>query len=148
MLLHQQLMSVHHVNAFFQDVHATQQASQCKLVLQLAEDKKQKIFDKSLGAIKHWLERFDTIIIGPGLGRDEMVHHVVIEVSPQSFKFTFSAGFFLLVCLLLQPHIAALTFVVVPFYGTLLLPEHGHRDPRSCYFTCVDQEILRLLTEI
>ncbi|DBB02509.1 hypothetical protein WJX82_002911 [Trebouxia sp. C0006] len=45
----------------------------------LAEDKKQKIFDKSLGAIKHWLERFDTIIIGPGLGRDEMVHHVVIE---------------------------------------------------------------------
>ncbi len=63
-----------------------------ELVLQLAEDKKQKIYDKSLGAIKHWLERFDTIIIGPGLGRDEMVHHVVIEVSPQSVKFTFSAG--------------------------------------------------------
>lgn len=48
--------------------------------MQLAEDKKQKILDTSLGAIKHWLERFDTIIIGPGLGRDEMVHHVVIEV--------------------------------------------------------------------
>ena len=55
-----------------------------ELVLQLAEDKKQKIFDKSLGAIKHWLERFDTIIIGPGLGRDEMVHYVVIEVSRQA----------------------------------------------------------------
>ena len=49
--------------------------------MQLAEDKKQKILDTSLGAIKHWLERFDTIIIGPGLGRDEMVHHVVIEVN-------------------------------------------------------------------
>ena len=48
--------------------------------MQLADDKKQKIYDKALGAIKHWLERFDTIIIGPGLGRDEMVHHVVIEV--------------------------------------------------------------------
>ena len=50
--------------------------------MQLAEDKKQKICDKSLASIKHWLERFDTIIIGPGLGRDEMVHHVVIEVTP------------------------------------------------------------------
>ena len=50
--------------------------------MQLAEDKKQKIYDKALGSIKHWLERFDTIIIGPGLGRDEMVHHVVIEVGP------------------------------------------------------------------
>ncbi len=49
--------------------------------MQLADDKKQKIYDKALGSIKHWLERFDTIIIGPGLGRDEMVHHVVMEVS-------------------------------------------------------------------
>lgn len=48
--------------------------------LQLSEDKKKKIYDKALGSIKHWLERFDTIIIGPGLGRDEMVHYVVIEV--------------------------------------------------------------------
>ena len=50
--------------------------------IQLPDDKKQKIFDKSLDSIKHWLERFDTIIIGPGLGRDEMVHHVVIEARP------------------------------------------------------------------
>ena len=49
--------------------------------MQLSDDKKQKIYDKALGAIKHWLERFDTIIIGPGLGRDEMVHYVVKEVS-------------------------------------------------------------------
>ena len=87
-----------------------------ELVLQLAEDKKQKIYDKSLGAIKHWLERFDTIIIGPGLGRDEMVHHVVIEVSPQSVKFSFSAGryvLFVLACLL-QPYVAALPFAVSP----------------------------------
>lgn len=90
-------------------------------MMQLAEDKKQKIFDKSLGAIKHWLERFDTIIIGPGLGRDEMVHHVVIEVSPQSVKFTFSAGrcgLIVLACSL-QAYIAAHTFVV----------------PCSCYLT-------------
>ena len=52
--------------------------------MQLPEVKKQKIFDKSLESIKHWLERFDTIIIGPGLGRDEMVHHVVIEARPLS----------------------------------------------------------------
>ena len=50
-------------------------------VMQLSVDKKQKIYDKALGAIKDWLERFDTIIIRPGLGRDEMVHYVVKEVS-------------------------------------------------------------------
>ena len=85
-------------------------------MLQLAEDKKQKIFDKSLGAIKHWLERFDTIIIGPGLGRDEMVHHVVIKVSLQS-NCIFCAGrfgLFLLACLI-QAYIAALTFAVSAF---------------------------------
>ena len=55
--------------------------SHCVYAMQLSDDKKQKIYDKALGAIKHWLERFDTIIIGPGLGRDEMVHYVVKEVS-------------------------------------------------------------------
>lgn len=49
-------------------------------MLQLAEEKKQKILDKSVEAVTHWLERFDSIIIGPGLGKDEMVHAVVKRV--------------------------------------------------------------------
>lgn len=48
--------------------------------VQLPEDKRKKIVDKAFGTVQHWLERFDTIIIGPGLGKDEMVHQVVIEV--------------------------------------------------------------------
>lgn len=48
--------------------------------MQLPEDKRKKILDKAFGAMEHWLERFDTVIIGPGLGRDEMVHEVVIQV--------------------------------------------------------------------
>lgn len=50
------------------------------LSVQLPEDKRKKILDKAYGAMQHWLERFDTVIIGPGLGRDEMVHQVVIQV--------------------------------------------------------------------
>jgi hypothetical protein len=35
---------------------------------------------KAVKAIGHWLERFDAVIIGPGLGRDELVHDTVVEV--------------------------------------------------------------------
>jgi len=94
-----------------------------ELVLQLAEDKKHKIYDKALGAIKHWLERFDTIIIGPGLGRDEMVHHVVIEVSPRAVLVSLLAdvGCF---CLPTSSLHCCSHFCCV----TLLLPDHGHCD--------------------
>ena len=69
--------------------------------VQLSGDKKQKIYDKALGAIKHWLERFDTIIIGPGLGRDEMVHYVVKEVSAPVFLSSQSGQ----TCCPVQPHV-------------------------------------------
>ena len=51
------------------------------LCLQLDEGKKKKILEKALGDMDHWMERFDVVIIGPGLGRDPLVHHVVKEVS-------------------------------------------------------------------
>ena len=31
--------------------------------------------------IEHWANRFDVMVIGPGLGRDELVHNTVKEVA-------------------------------------------------------------------
>ena len=45
--------------------------------VQLSEDRRKQILDRALGAIQHWLPRFSVMIIGPGLGRDEMVHETV-----------------------------------------------------------------------
>ncbi len=36
--------------------------------------------DEAVGAIEHWLERFDVVVVGPGLGRDELVHDTVVKV--------------------------------------------------------------------
>lgn len=36
---------------------------------------------KAVEAIDHWMERFSAIVIGPGLGRDELVHETVKKVS-------------------------------------------------------------------
>ena len=33
-------------------------------------------------ATNHWMKRFDVVLIGPGLGRDELVHETVIQVRP------------------------------------------------------------------
>lgn len=30
--------------------------------------------------INHWADKFDVMVIGPGLGRDELVHDTVKEV--------------------------------------------------------------------
>jgi NAD(P)H-hydrate repair Nnr-like enzyme with NAD(P)H-hydrate dehydratase domain len=35
---------------------------------------------KAVGAIEHWLPRFDVMVIGPGLGRDAWVHATVTQV--------------------------------------------------------------------
>lgn len=37
--------------------------------------------NEAVGAIDHWMERFDAIVIGPGLGRDTLVHETVKKVS-------------------------------------------------------------------
>ena len=33
-------------------------------------------------ATNHWMKRFDVVVIGPGLGRDELVHETVVQVRP------------------------------------------------------------------
>ena len=33
----------------------------------------------------HWMDRFDVIVVGPGLGRDELVHATVKEVPGLDF---------------------------------------------------------------
>ena len=40
---------------------------------------------EAVGAIDHWMERFDAIVIGPGLGRDELVHETVKKASISHF---------------------------------------------------------------
>ncbi|CAK0739311.1 hypothetical protein CVIRNUC_001155 [Coccomyxa viridis] len=35
---------------------------------------------RAVGATHHWMDRFDVVVIGPGLGRDKLVHETVIQV--------------------------------------------------------------------
>jgi ATP-dependent NAD(P)H-hydrate dehydratase len=42
--------------------------------------RQRKEVSKAVGAIQHWLPRFDVMVIGPGLGRDPWVHATVTEV--------------------------------------------------------------------
>lgn len=42
--------------------------------------RQKKEVSKAVGAIEHWLPRFDVMVIGPGLGRDAWVHATVTEV--------------------------------------------------------------------
>ena len=37
---------------------------------------------RAVGATHHWMDRFDVVVIGPGLGRDRLVHETVIQVRP------------------------------------------------------------------
>lgn len=41
---------------------------------------REEAVDRAVGAIEHWLERFDVVVVGPGLGRDELVHDTVVKV--------------------------------------------------------------------
>ncbi len=43
-------------------------------------DKREEAVDRAVGAIEHWLERFDVVVVGPGLGRDVLVHDTVVKV--------------------------------------------------------------------
>lgn len=40
---------------------------------------------QSVEAIQRWLERFDVVVVGPGLGRDECVQQTVRQVSAKKF---------------------------------------------------------------
>lgn len=54
--------------------------------LQLPADKKKQVLDKALSAMYHWVPRFSVITIGPGLGRDELVHETVKQVCLQAIS--------------------------------------------------------------
>lgn len=52
---------------------------------QLSEEDQRKVQDKVLGEVDKWMERFDCLVIGPGLGRDPfllvqihlvLLHHI------------------------------------------------------------------------
>lgn len=47
--------------------------------------RQEKEVSKAVGAIEHWLPRFDVMVIGPGLGRDAWVHATVTEVRCRSY---------------------------------------------------------------
>ena len=55
--------------------------------MQLSDARKKKILDRGFGAIQHWLPRFNVMIIGPGLGRDEMVHDTIKQVLRSQYNF-------------------------------------------------------------
>lgn len=55
---------------------------------QLSEEDQRKVQDKVLGEVDKWLERFDCLVIGPGLGRDPfllvqfslpLLHHQITQ---------------------------------------------------------------------
>ncbi len=37
---------------------------------------------EAVEAMDKWMDRFDAVVIGPGLGRDELVHETVRQASP------------------------------------------------------------------
>ena len=48
--------------------------------LQKKEEAQKEAVERAVAATDHWMERFDVVVIGPGLGRDELVHDTVKEV--------------------------------------------------------------------
>ncbi len=48
--------------------------------LQKKEEAQKEAVERAVAATNHWMERFDVVVIGPGLGRDELVHDTVKEV--------------------------------------------------------------------
>ena len=44
------------------------------------EEAHHEAVQRAVEATNHWMERFDVVVIGPGLGRDKLVHETVIQV--------------------------------------------------------------------
>ena len=44
------------------------------------EEAHHEAVQRAVEAMNHWMERFDVVVIGPGLGRDKLVHETVIQV--------------------------------------------------------------------
>ncbi|CAG7879589.1 unnamed protein product [Brassica rapa] len=49
-------------------------------ISQFSEDEKRKVQDKVIGEVDKWMERFDCLVIGPGLGRDPFLLECVSKI--------------------------------------------------------------------
>lgn len=47
---------------------------------QLSEQDRARLVDRAVGAISEWLDRFDVVVVGPGLGRDDLVLETAAKV--------------------------------------------------------------------
>jgi NAD(P)H-hydrate repair Nnr-like enzyme with NAD(P)H-hydrate dehydratase domain len=48
----------------------------------LTPSERDKAVQKGATAVEHWLKRFDVMVVGPGLGRDPLIHDTVKQVMP------------------------------------------------------------------
>lgn len=48
--------------------------------MQLGKDEKVRARDKAVEAMDVWLDKFDVVVIGPGLGRDDLILDTIAEV--------------------------------------------------------------------
>ncbi|CAH8271588.1 unnamed protein product [Arabidopsis lyrata] len=56
-------------------------------ISQLSEEDQRKVQDKVLGEVDKWMERFDCLVIGPGLGRDPFLLECVSKIMLLAKKF-------------------------------------------------------------
>ncbi|XP_018472713.1 ATP-dependent (S)-NAD(P)H-hydrate dehydratase isoform X5 [Raphanus sativus] len=49
-------------------------------ISQFSEEEKRKVEDKVIGEVDKWMERFDCLVIGPGLGRDPFLLECVSKI--------------------------------------------------------------------
>uniref|UniRef100_A0A0D3B1X2 ATP-dependent (S)-NAD(P)H-hydrate dehydratase n=1 Tax=Brassica oleracea var. oleracea TaxID=109376 RepID=A0A0D3B1X2_BRAOL len=55
--------------------------------IQFTEEEKRKVQDKVIGEVDKWMERFDCLVIGPGLGRDPFLLECVSKIMLLAKKF-------------------------------------------------------------
>ncbi|WZZ38645.1 hypothetical protein YC2023_034904 [Brassica napus] len=53
----------------------------------ISEEEKRKVQDKVIGEVDKWMERFDCLVIGPGLGRDPFLLECVSKIMLLAKKF-------------------------------------------------------------
>ncbi|CAF1697918.1 unnamed protein product [Brassica napus] len=56
-------------------------------ISQFTEEEKRKVQDKVIGEVDKWMERFDCLVIGPGLGRDPFLLECVSKIMLLAKKF-------------------------------------------------------------
>ena len=47
---------------------------------QVGEEEKRRSQQRAVDAIDKWLDKFDVVVVGPGLGRDDLILSTVAEV--------------------------------------------------------------------